>query len=629
MANNKKEKLFEQFPPVTTEQWEAAITADLKGADYERKLVWRTAEGFNVRPYYRAENLKDVAFLGSKCGEFPYVRGIKKDNNWQIHQTIVVECPKEANAEATRVLTKGAESIGFCIANKEFSAADLDTLLQGISLKTTELTFCGCGAMTVAELFTDKLAASNLDPEEVKVNFVLDPIINKLTLKGKLGCKEGAPKAFSKIADLIKKVPQYKRVRFIGVNGQQFNSCGSTIVQELAFTLAVGHEYVVKLMEQGLTIDQVAPSIRFTMSITANYFMEIAKFRAARMLWANIMAAYNPTRGCASKMKVHAVTSKWNMTVYDPYVNMLRGTTEAMSAAIAGVHSIEVRPFDEAYEKPTEFSSRIARNVQLLLKEESHFNQVCDAAGGSYYIENLTASIAEQAWKLFKEVEDKGGYIAAFEAGFIQDQVEASAANKDKNIATRRESLLGTNQFPNFLEVAAPEITTETVTPCDKAVCCRTGQPVEGGVRPLRPYRGAMAFEQMRLSVDRSGKEPKAFMLTCGALAFARARAQFSCNFFACAGIRVQDNTYFKSLEEGVKAALDSKADIVVLCASDDDYATLAPEAYKMIGDKAIFVVAGAPACMADLEAQGIKNFIHVKSNVLETLKYYLKELGI
>lgn len=629
MANNKEEKLFGLFPPVTTEQWEAVITTDLKGADYERKLVWKTAEGFNVRPYYRAENLKDVAFLGSKCGEFPYVRGTKKDNNWQIHQTIGVECPKEANAEATRALTKGAESIGFCIASKEFSTADLDTLLKGISLKTTEITFCGCGVKTVAELFADKLENSGLNPEEVKVNFVIDPIINKLTLKGKLGCKEGAPKAFSTIADLIKKVPQYKRVRFVGVNGQQFNNCGSTIVQELAFTLAVGHEYVVKLMEQGLTIDQAAPSIRFTMSVSSNYFMEIAKFRAARMLWANIMAQYKPTRGCASKMKIHAVTSKWNMTVYDPYVNMLRGTTEAMSAAIAGVHSIEVRPFDEAYEKPTDFSTRIARNVQLLLKEESHFNQVCDAAGGSYYIENLTASIAEQAWKLFKEIEGKGGYIAAFEAGFIQDQIEASAAIKDKNIATRRETLLGTNQFPNFLEVAGQEVTPETVTPGDKAKCCCEGKPVEGGVRPLRPYRGAMAFEQMRLSVDHSGKEPKAFMLTCGSLAFARARAQFSCNFFACAGIRVQDNTYFKSLEEGVKAALDAKADIIVICAADDDYATLAPEAAKMIGDKAIFVVAGAPACMADLEAQGIKNFIHVKSNVLETLKYYLKELGI
>ncbi len=316
------------------------------------------------------------------------------------------------------------------------------------------------------------------------------------------------------------------------------------------------------------------------------------------------------------------------MTVYDPYVNMLRGTTEAMSAAIAGVHSVEVLPFDAAYEKPTDFSSRIARNVQLLLKEESHFNQVCDAAGGSYYIENLTASIAEQAWTLFKQVEDAGGYIAAFRAGFIQQQVGASAAKKNLGVATRREILLGTNQFPNFNETADAAI-SEAVVTGEKACGCACPQPADEGVEPLRPYRGAMAFEQMRLSVDRSGKAPKAFMLTCGALAFARARAQFSCNFFACAGIRVQDNTYFHSVEEGAKAALESGAEIVVICASDDDYATLAPEAFRLLGGKAIFVVAGAPACKEELEAQGIKNFISVRDNVLETLKYYLKELGI
>ena len=316
------------------------------------------------------------------------------------------------------------------------------------------------------------------------------------------------------------------------------------------------------------------------------------------------------------------------MTVYDPYVNMLRGTTEAMSAAVSGVHSIEVLPFDTPYEKPTDFSARIARNVQLLLKEESHFNQVCDAAGGSYYIENLTNSIAEQAWNLFRQVEEKGGYIAAFEAGFIQDQVEASAAKKNSNIATRRETLLGTNQFPNFNEVADEAITEDVVT--GKSTCkCGCASQAADGVRPLKPYRGAMAFEQMRLKVEPSGKQPKAFMLTCGALAFARARAQFSCNFFACAGIRVQDNTYFKSVEEGVKAALEAKAEIVVICAADDDYATLAPEAFKLLGDKAIFVVAGAPACKEELEAQGIKNFISVRNNVLETLQYYLKELGI
>ena len=145
----------------------------------------------------------------------------------------------------------------------------------------------------------------------------------------------------------------------------------------------------------------------------------------------------------------------------------------------------------------------------------------------------------------------------------------------------------------------------------------------------LVPYRGAMAFEEMRLHVDRSGKEPKAFMLTCGNLGMARARSQFSCNFFACAGIKVIDNTYFKSIEEGVKAALESKAQIVVVCASDDDYAEAAPKIKELLGGKAILVVAGAPACAPELEAQGITNFINVKSNVLETLKFYLKEMGI
>nr|WP_055202525.1 acyl-CoA mutase large subunit family protein [uncultured Alistipes sp.] len=625
---NKEQKLFAEFPPVSTEQWESVIAVDLKGADYEKKLVWRTAEGFNVRPYYRAENLDGIKYLGSQCGEFPYVRGTGKDNNWRIVQTIEVGCPKEANAQATVLLTKGVESIGFVIGDKEFSAADLDTLLSGISVKNTELVFSGCATKKVAGLFIDKMDKEGVDPETVRVSFVLDPIVKKLTLKGTMACKNGQCKGFENLASLISKGAAYKRIRFVNVSGEIFHNSGSTIVQELAFTLAAGHEYVVKLMEQGLSVDQVAPALRFSMAISSNYFMEIAKFRAARLLWANIMAPYNPSRGCASKMKVHAVTSKWNMTVYDPYVNMLRGTTEAMSAAVSGVHSIEVLPFDTPYEKPTDFSARIARNVQLLLKEESHFNQVCDAAGGSYYIENLTNSIAEQAWNLFRQVEEKGGYIAAFEAGFIQDQVEASAAKKNSNIATRRETLLGTNQFPNFNEVADEAITEDVVT--GKSTCkCGCASQAADGVRPLKPYRGAMAFEQMRLKVDRSGKQPKAFMLTCGALAFARARAQFSCNFFACAGIRVQDNTYFKSVEEGVKAALEAKAEIVVICAADDDYATLAPEAFKLLGDKAIFVVAGAPACKEELEAQGIKNFISVRNNVLETLQYYLKELGI
>ena len=627
MATTKREKLFTEFPPVSTEQWEEVIKADLKGADYERKLVWKTPEGFNVRPYYRAENLAGLKFLGSEAGVFPYVRGTRAHNRWKIHQTVIVNCPKEANAVALKILNAGVDSIEFQIVPETFSAEDLNTLLKDIHIPAVEITFSGSKTAHVAELVIAKIEKEQLPAEEVHINFCIDPLVKKLTSKGSF-CSENGAKCFEKIADLVRKTKTYKGIRVITVSGEIFSNAGSTIVEALAFSLAAGHDYLVRLMDMGFTIEEAAKKIRFSQAITSNYFMEIAKLRAGRMLWANIVKAYNPAKNCPCKMFTHAVTSTWNQTAYDPYVNMLRGTTEAMSAAIAGVHSIEVLPFDAAYEKPTDFSARIARNVQLLLKEESHFNQVCDAAGGSYYIENLTASIAEQAWSLFKQVEEKGGYIAAFEAGFIQDQVEASAAKKDLNIAKRRETLLGTNQFPNFSEVAGDEITEEVVTGKSSCRCGCSSQAPEG-VRTLKPYRGAMAFEQMRLKVDRSGKSPKAFMVTVGALAFARARAQFSCNFFACAGIRVQDNTYFHSVEEGIRAAVEAKADIVVICASDDDYATLAPEAYKLLDGRAIFVVAGAPACKEELEAQGIKNFISIRDNVLETLHYYLKELGI
>ena len=615
MANTKREKLFTEFPPVSTEQWEAAIAVDLKGADYERKLVWRTGEGFNVRPYYRAENLEGIQFLGSQAGEFPYVRGTRAHNRWRVHQTVEVNCPKEANAEALKLLNAGVDSLGFEIAKEDFTAADLDELLRDICVPAISLVFSGKGTGNGAELVIAKLEKEG-KIAEADVAFAIDPLVKGLSTKGDF-CSPNGEKCFARIAALIKKTAAYKHIRIVTVSADIFSNAGSTIVEELAFALSAGNEYLARLTDAGLTVDEAARKLRFSFAVTSNYFMEIAKLRAARMLWANIVKAYNPEKNCAGKMMIHATTSKWNQTVYDPYVNMLRGTTEAMSAAIGGVYSMEVTPFDRSFETPSEFAKRIARNVELLLKHESHFDQVVDPAGGSYYVENLTQSIAAEAWKLFLEIEQKGGYTEAYKAGVIKERVEASAAAKDKAIATRRQSLLGANQFPNFTEVAPKEITEDAVK----------RPQAKGNV--LTPYRGAMAFEEMRLHVDRSGKEPKAFMLTCGNLAMARARAQFSCNFFACAGIRVIDNTFFKSVEEGVKAALESKAQIVVVCASDDDYAEVAPKVKELLGDKAILVIAGAPACTPELEAQGIKNFINVKSNVLETLKYYLKEMGI
>lgn len=620
---SERKQLMAEFPPVTTEKWKAVITADLKGADYEKKLVWKTLEGFSVEPFYREEDLANLQHLGSKAGEFPYVNGVNECNSWLVRQTIKVECPKEANKAAMEILCKGVDSFGFVINSKEFTAEDLEALLKGVEIKAIELAFSGCGVLNVAQLFIDKVTKENYEVEDVRATFAIDPL-KRAASKGGF-CKKG--ECFDKLAQIVKAIGKYKRIRMISVGGVLFNSCGANAVQELAFSLAQGHEYIVKLMEKGLTIDQVAPSIKFNMAISSSYFMEIAKFRAGRLLWANVVKPYNPTRGCSSKMRVHAVTSDWNMTVYDPCVNMLRGTTEAMSAALAGVDSIEVLPFNHAFEAPNALTSRVARNAQLILKEESHFDQVADPAAGSYYIETLTAKIAEAAWALFKQVEEKGGYAEALKAGFIQETINATSATRDKNIATRRDTILGTNQYPNFNEVAEAAVSFDAVSRCKEGSCSCGCTETE--FAPLKPYRGSMAFEQLRLTTDRSGKAPKAFMLTCGGLTFARARAQFACNFFACAGIRVQDNTYFNSVEEGVKAALEAKAQIVVICSSDDDYATLAVEANKLIDGKAILVVAGAPACKAELEAAGIKHFISVKDNVLETLKSYQAELGI
>lgn len=630
MAN----KLFTEFSPVSTEQWEEVITKDLKGADYEKKLVWRTLEGFNVRPYYRAADLKGIKYVGSAPGKFPYVRGNRQDNNWYIHQGI--SCMdndfKKANEEAKLILTKGIESICFYVDNtKVQTKEDYSVLLSDIALEKVPVFFCNTSLKTRESLinFVAYLDSLSIDKDSVKVCFDYAPL-RVLTSNGHF-CED---KAFNYIAECIKAVADYKNMRVISIDAFTFNSCGASSVQELAFALSQGSEYLSRLTELGVSVKEIAKRMIFSFAVGSNYFMEIAKFRAARLLWANIVEEYGTDSACAEKMRIFATTSEWNQTVYDAYVNMLRATTEAMSASIAGVDYLEVVPFDFAFRVPTDFSNRIARNVQNILKEESHFNKIVDPAAGSYYIENLTNSVANAAWELFKKVEAAGGYVAQFKAGFIQSEIKTVSDKRDKNIATRRDTLLGINQFPNFLEKAEAVITKDIVSrdiptmmgmKMEEATCCSTEKMAE----PLRPYRGSEAFETLRLATDRSGKEPKAFMLTFGNLAMCRARAQFSSNFFAVAGIKVVDNNRFATVEEGVEAALKANSEIVVACSADDEYLEAVPRIAQLLGDKAILVVAGDPECRPALEEKGITNFIHVKCNVLDTLKEYQKMLGI
>ena len=618
--SNSKEKLFTEFQAPTTQEWLDKIEVDLKGADFNKKLVWRTNEGFNVQPFYRREDVLKLKTPDSLPGEFPFVRGNKKDDNtWYIRQDIVADDAAEANKKALDILNKGIDSLGFYIPGEKVSAAFIETLLDQIFCDIVEVNFHTCQrhALELAQILTAYFEKKGYDKEKVVGSIDFDPM-KKMVMKGK-----DTSEVLATAPQLVEALKDYPQFRCICVNTVALNNAGAYIVQELGYALAWGNEYLQQLVDAGVDVDLAAKKIKFNMGVSENYFMELAKFRAARMLWAQIVKQYEPKCDCACKMCVHAVTSEYNQTLFDSYVNLLRSQTEAMSAALAGVHSMVVTPFDVTYEAPTDFSERIARNQQLLLKEECHFNTVVDPGAGSYYVEHLTDSLAVEGWKIFLKVEEEGGFLAAVKAGTIQDDINATNVKRHGDAAKRKEFLLGTNQFPNFTEKSEGKRAVGCGCCCGKAK-----DSSEPAFKAISSTRLAADFEDLRIHTEET-KVPVAFMLTIGNLAMRQARAQFSCNFLACAGYKVIDNLGFKTVEEGVDAALEAKADIVVICSSDDEYAEYAIPAFKYLDGRAMFVVAGAPACMDDLKAAGIENFIHVRCNVLETLKEYNQKLGI
>lgn len=604
----KREKLFDMFSPVSPEEWRAKAEVDLKGADFEKKMVWRTDEGFNVQPLYRGVDIKDFKTIDSLPGEYPYVRGTRTNNDWQARQEIDAADVKEANAKALDVLNKGITSLGFRL-HDDFN---LDVLLDGIYTDIAQVNFAVCPNKVVEFA---KVLVAYLEKKGTADKFVGSIDFNPYKATFKKGKKfEGIAEV---AAELLKVVAPVKGLRVLSVNSEMLSNAGAYIYQELGYALSWGNEWMAQLTDAGFSADEVASRIKFNMGISTIYFMELAKFRAARMLWAQIVKQYNPQCDCACKMVVHATTSRYSQTMFDSYVNMLRSQTQAMSAALASVDEITVTPFDAPYKKSDEFSERIARNQQLLLKEESHLDKVVDPAGGSYYIEELTMSLAQVAWKLFLETEDKGGFKAAVESYDVTNAVNASANTRFDKVAKRREQLLGTNQFPNFTEVSDGK----------KALtcCCACACEMEDSAPVLNKKRLASQFEDLRQATENAAHTPVVFMLTIGNLAMRLARAQFSDNFFACAGYKLIDNNGFNTVEEGVEAAVAANADVVVLCSSDAEYPELIPGAIKALNGRAEFVLAGPET--DEFKALGVTNFINVRTNVLSTLKAFNAKL--
>lgn len=606
------EKLFSEFPPVTTEQWDNIIIKDLKGADYQKKLMWKTDDGFTVRPYYRAEDLDDLSYLDSLPSEFPYTRGYRcEDNDWKIVQEISETDPAKANEIAVSSLAKGANTIAFSVKEIK-TAADINVLLKNIDLEKAGLQFNNSAAyIPFVQLFLDFIENNNVDKTKINVSIQFDPISYLLKHNTFFNSREQDLNELLQLLDLTKDCPNFK---VLNINGLLIHNAGSTIVQELGYSLGIANEYLAFCMEKGKSVTLLASKMQFTLSVGSNYFMEIAKLRAVRLLWSTIVQEYHPTCDCAYHLQINSVASTWNKTLYDPYINMLRSTTEGMAAAIGGADSISLKPFDVAYKNDDEFSRRISRNVQVILKEESYFGKVVDPAAGSYYLENLTNSISEQAWLLFQHTEAEGGMIKLIENQEVKNEIEKCCQKRDLDIATRKYILLGTNQYPNINEQVIDKI---EIRKKDEA-------------KGLQTYRGAEAFEELRLATEKFTKlhsRPKVFLLKVGNIAMRQARAGFITNFFGCAGYEILDNSGFATVAEGVEEAKKANPAIVVICSSDEEYATLGVEAAQLIKKElknSYFLVAGNPIEAIDsLKAAGVFDFIHVRLNVLDTINKY------
>jgi methylmalonyl-CoA mutase len=578
-------RLLEEFRPVTTAEWEAAIARDLKGADYEKKLIWRTDEGIAVKPYYRAEDLAGITSLDVRPGEFPYRRGAQAEAGWKIREEIDASSAEEANRAARASVRSGAEEISFSVleirdgSELEVALANLDGIGVHFERANRALIEALPARLGRREHASDGAISTGCDP---------------------LGDADFTAQAVTRAPN---------RFTPFTIDAAQFEEDGATAVEEIGLALAAGADALAEMDARGVNADRVAAGLGFRFAIGANFFFQIAKLRAFRPLWARVVESFGGSRQ-AARTHITARTSRWNKTVYDPHVNILRATTEAVSAVIGDANSIVVAAFDECYKAPDEASRRLARNMQLLLRHEAMLGRVADPGGGAYYIEVLTDSLAGEAWSLLQEIEARGGFGKVRREGWVAEKLAQSLAAREKSVATRKRVFAGTSVYANPDEHALERIDFE---------------------RMYAGHRGARMYEQLRLRTERhtmaGGRVPQVLLAEIGDAKMRSARSNFAANFFACAGFRTTVRQ-FKDAEEIAGA----EADLIVLCSSDTEYEGIVAKLMSKLkapGKEAPVIVAGNPECAERLKSAGVSDFVHVRNNPIEVLTKWQERLGI
>ncbi|WP_088014043.1 methylmalonyl-CoA mutase family protein [Gottfriedia acidiceleris] len=683
---NLEENLFAEFPKPTVQEWRDVVEKSLKGATIEEKLVTKTYEEIILKPMYGEEDIANYPYLNAQPGEFPFVRGTNEQGylvkSWEISQELDCSSPVEFNRVAKHDLDKGQtmlkiqlnESLVTNSKNKGLilkSINDFRIAFQNINLEEVPLNIETVhGGQAFFSSFIAYLQQQHYDFNKIKGFIGMDPISN-LVKEGTL--PYSLENAYKMMAEITKwSVNHTANLRNILVQSHPYHDAGGNAVQELAFAISTGLEYLREMDNRQIPLDDAATKMLFSFSVGSNFFMEIAKLRAARMIWARIMKELGGNEA-SQKMKIHSRTSAWTKTIYDPYVNILRGTVEAFAGVIGGSDSLHVSPFDESIKSSDEFSRRIARNTHLILDKESNLSKVSDPAGGSWYIESLTYSLAEKAWELFQKIEEKGGMVKAIQEGFPQALVRQVAKEKSSNIKNRKDKFIGTNIYPNLnetelekkeLDQKEVEVNKENFEGSSKQFVLQSGCSIEDTidaanngasimnilnamnledselprVNQLNIHRGAQPYESLRQNSqsykNSTGEYPTVFVANFGQVAAYKPRTDFVTDFFEVGGFKVLQNKGFASIDEIIDSYKKSESTIVVICSADDQYIEVVPSItnqIKTINPNAKVLLAGKPSIedMNLYKEVGIDDFIHLKVNNFEMLENLQKDGGI
>ena len=695
---------LDEFTPPTDEEWKAACEALLKGAPFEKKMFTKTYEGITFDPMYTRKHTEEILPKSVMPGMGDYLRGVDAagyiGKPWGIAQACDETLPSENNellrhendkgstiyhivldsASRAGIDARQAEKVGDT-GTSVTTVDDMHTLLTRLDLKKFPLyVYAGANAVPLLALVAAARRAAGEDMANVQGIVGADPV-GALVTDGKLPASLDAH--YDSLAAAARwATANAPRLRTVFVRSDVYSSGGANDVQEVASVLATATAYLRALCERGLTIDEAASQIAFGFSMGANFFLQIAKLRAVRPIWAQIVKAFGGSAE-AQKMRIHARPALFFKTIYDPYVNMLRNTTEIFSGVVGGIDSFESAPFDEPIRKGDEFSRRIARNIQIMLQEEFGLLQPIDPAGGSWAVETLTRQMKEKIWEEFQSIEKQGGIVEALRSGTVQDAIAKVLADRFKSANLRKDRIVGNNMYPNMTETLLETRAEDTAAlkaqrtkdidaylsdidakHRDEALAALRGalsvehateaalagatiaelmNAVNEGkgaetVTAIAPHRWSERFEALRRRTEDYKAEKndnvKIFLANMGPIPQHKARADFTTGFLQVGAFEVLTNDGFKTVEEAAEAARASGADAVVICSTDATYPeivpALAPKLHEVLPDARVFLAGAAPKDLLETYKEaGIDEYISVRANCYEVLESLQKKKGM